>query len=93
MVVYRLLTCGTVEEKIYRKQIYKQFLIKTATESSHNYRYFTKQELKAMFVLDNPRVSQTQRQLAGLHPADHFEDDPLVKRHVDFLMGSEGELV
>jgi hypothetical protein len=31
VVVYRLLTCGTIEEKIYRKQLFKGDLMKTMT--------------------------------------------------------------
>jgi len=32
VVVYRLVTCGTVEEKIYRKQIYKGGLSRTGIQ-------------------------------------------------------------
>ena len=40
VVVYRLITCGTVEEKIYRKQIFKNALMKQTTGRSKNpYRY------------------------------------------------------
>ena len=36
VVIYRLNSCGTVEEKIYRKQIFKAYLMKTATsKNSH----------------------------------------------------------
>lgn len=42
VMVYRLITCGSIEEKIYRKQIYKDGLFRTATESKNPHRYFTK---------------------------------------------------
>jgi SNF2 family DNA or RNA helicase len=32
VVVYRLVTCGTVEEKIYRKQVFKGGLSKAGME-------------------------------------------------------------
>ncbi|XP_063964161.1 DNA excision repair protein ERCC-6-like [Lytechinus pictus] len=36
VVIYRLITCGTVEEKIYRRQIFKESLTKQTTGSSKN---------------------------------------------------------
>lgn len=36
VVIYRLITCGTLEEKIYRKQIFKDALMKQATGLSKN---------------------------------------------------------
>lgn len=38
VVVYRLVTCGTVEEKIYRKQVFKGGLSKTGTEQGVQFR-------------------------------------------------------
>ena len=36
VVIYRLITCGTIEEKIYRKQIFKDSISKQTTGSSKN---------------------------------------------------------
>ena len=36
VVIYRLITCGTLEEKIYRKQIFKDALMKQTMGSSKN---------------------------------------------------------
>lgn len=36
VVVYRLITCGSVEEKIYRRQIFKNSITKQATGESNN---------------------------------------------------------
>jgi hypothetical protein len=41
--VYRLITCGTVEEKIYRKQVFKGGLSRCGTEQGTHFRYFSKQ--------------------------------------------------
>ena len=38
VVVYRLITCGTVEEKIYRKQVFKGGLSRTGTEQGVQFR-------------------------------------------------------
>ena len=67
VVIYRLITCGTVEEKIYRKQVFKQSLMLATMEGDSAYRYFTKQELRELFSLEDPSSSITQRQLAVLH--------------------------
>lgn len=67
--MYRLITCSTIEEKIYRKQVFKDAIMRTATKAANQYRYFTKQELRDLFVLDNPRMSKTQQQLDDLHRA------------------------
>ena len=37
----RLITCGTVEEKIYRKQVFKGGLSRTGTEEGVQLRYFS----------------------------------------------------
>ena len=43
VVVYRLITCGTIEEKIYRKQVYKGALSRTSTDEADPFRYFSHQ--------------------------------------------------
>ncbi|GIY33841.1 DNA excision repair protein ERCC-6-like [Caerostris extrusa] len=74
VVVYRLITCGTVEEKIYRRQIFKDSITKQATGSSDPYRYFSKQELRELFTFDSPRHSATQVQLSRLHSHQRSSD-------------------
>ena len=43
MQVYRLITCGSVEEKIYRKQVFKGALSKSGTSAGVQMRYFSQQ--------------------------------------------------
>eukprot|EP00042_Codosiga_hollandica_P056423 m.812556 g.812556 ORF g.812556 m.812556 type:complete len:1399 (+) comp59344_c0_seq2:163-4359(+) len=83
VVIYRLVTCGTVEEKIYRRQIFKNTLSKAATQSSKPLAYFTRQELRALFVLDDVSVSETQNQLAQSHGPVALERDE--QEQVSFL--------
>lgn len=90
VVVYRLITCGTVEEKMYRKQVFKQGLMLTAMDESAPYRYFTKQELHEMFVLEDPESSVTQQQLAALHSGQRVAA-PEVEAHIrDFVCRCPG---
>lgn len=39
VVVYRLITCGTVEEKIYRRQVFKGGLSRTGTQQGIQFRW------------------------------------------------------
>lgn len=97
VIVYRLITCATVEEKIYRRQVFKDSIIrqtlgraavdrKSDDYLSDPYRYFTRQELFELFTLDaNPRYSKTQRQLAELHGSTERRTYPELESHLDFV--------
>ncbi|GMH10401.1 hypothetical protein Nepgr_012242 [Nepenthes gracilis] len=86
VIVYRLMTCGTIEEKIYRKQIFKGGLFKTATEHKEQTRYFSQQDLKELFSLpkDGFDISPTQQQLQEEHYHQISMSDAL-KAHIEFL--------
>ncbi|XP_016520772.1 DNA excision repair protein ERCC-6-like isoform X2 [Poecilia formosa] len=82
VVIYRLITCGTVEEKIYRRQVFKDSLIRQNTGDTKNpFRYFSRQELKELFTLEDPRSSSTQLQLQGLHSRQR-RTDPALDEHI-----------
>ncbi|KAB5548238.1 hypothetical protein DKX38_011644 [Salix brachista] len=86
VVVYRLMTCGTVEEKIYRKQIFKGGLFRTATENKEQIRYFSQQDLRELFSLPKQgfNISLTQQQLHEEHDSQHKMDEYL-ELHIKFL--------
>ncbi|XP_053328889.1 DNA excision repair protein ERCC-6-like [Spea bombifrons] len=85
VVIYRLITCGTVEEKIYRRQIFKDSLIRQTTGDKKNpFRYFTKHELKELFLLEDTRTSSTQIQLQNMHAAQRKTDTHL-DLHIAYL--------
>ncbi|XP_020663366.3 DNA excision repair protein ERCC-6-like [Pogona vitticeps] len=85
VVIYRLITCGTVEEKIYRRQIFKDALIRQTTGDKKNpYRYFTMQELRELFTLEDTRSSSTQLQLQSLH-ATQRKTDSRLDEHIAYL--------
>ncbi|KAJ2363961.1 DNA repair protein rhp26, partial [Coemansia sp. RSA 2610] len=79
VAVYRLMTAGTIEEKIYSRQIYKQFLSSRVLEDpqtqQHQQRVFQSQTLQDLFALADDvqrgQVTETGRLFAGaqLHPA------------------------
>lgn len=85
VVVYRLITCSTVEEKIYRRQIFKDSIIKQTTGKQKDpMRYFSKQELRELFTLEDPGYSGTQVQLAKMH-SQGGDTSPALDDHIAIL--------
>ncbi len=60
VVVYRLITCGTVEEKIYKKQVFKGGLSRSGTEEGVAFRYFSQQVSAALACTSSFPGSQCQ---------------------------------
>jgi DNA excision repair protein ERCC-6 len=69
--VYRLITLGTIEEKIYKKQIFKQFLSNKILQSPNQKRMFKPQTLRELFRLDD----QADAELATDDDDDEGEVD------------------
>ncbi|KAA8592863.1 hypothetical protein FQN60_018318 [Etheostoma spectabile] len=76
-------------EKIYRRQVFKDSLIRQNTGDKKNpFRYFSKQELKELFILEDPRSSSTQMQLQALH-SRHRRTDAELDEHIAHLHSME----
>ncbi|XP_055054942.2 DNA excision repair protein ERCC-6-like isoform X1 [Misgurnus anguillicaudatus] len=89
VIIYRLITCGTVEEKIYRRQVFKDSLIRQTTGDKKNpFRYFSKQELRELFTLQDTRSSSTQQQLQAMH-SHHRRSDTKLDHHIAQLYAME----
>ena len=87
VVVYRLITCGTIEEKIYRKQVFKSSLFQNVVNSKDVgtvQRYFSRKELREVFKLDDPHRSETQLQLHAQN-ASLRVTYPELDMHVEWL--------
>ncbi|KAJ2787852.1 DNA repair protein rhp26 [Coemansia interrupta] len=63
VAIYRLMTAGTIEEKIYNRQIYKQFLSNKILSDPNQKRFFQTQSLQDLFSL------------AGFNDGQPDEDD------------------
>lgn len=58
--IYRLLTTGTIEEKIFQRQTHKKALSNTIVDNDENgERHFTKDDLRDLFSLDENCASDT----------------------------------
>lgn len=52
MTVYRLITRGTIEEKVYHRQIYKHFLTNKILKNPQQKRFFKARDMKNLFTLN-----------------------------------------
>lgn len=84
VVVYRLISCGCIEEAIYRRQVFKEALFVSATRQTEPQAHFSRHELKELFTLGDTMRSRTQEQInqiVGL-PEDL---PPALVKHVEWL--------
>ncbi|XBH97984.1 hypothetical protein VPH35_127566 [Triticum aestivum] len=86
VIVYRLMTAGTVEEQIYRMQVFKWGLFRTATEQKEQTRYFNQRDIQELLSLPAQGfdISPTQKQLQKEH--EHQLDmDESLRQHIEIL--------
>ncbi|XP_061600997.1 DNA excision repair protein ERCC-6 [Cololabis saira] len=58
VTIYRLLTAGTIEEKIYHRQIFKQFLTNRVLKDPKQRRFFKSNDVYELFTLADPGGGQ-----------------------------------
>lgn len=84
VTIYRLLTTGTIEEKIYHRQIFKQFLTNRVLKDPRQRRFFKTNDLYELFTLaddKNQDGTQTGALFAGV--ATEINKVPKKKRKRD----------
>uniref|UniRef100_A0A061RWX5 DNA excision repair protein ERCC-6 n=2 Tax=Tetraselmis sp. GSL018 TaxID=582737 RepID=A0A061RWX5_9CHLO len=79
VTIYRLITTGTIEEKVYHRQIYKQFLTNKVLSDPKQKRYFTAKHIRDLFTLEEAASSrtETERIFEGLRRGDDPLEDSL----------------
>jgi DNA excision repair protein ERCC-6 len=60
VVIYRLLVSGTIEEKIYHRQIFKQFLTNKVLKDPRQRRFFKNKDLMDLFTLGDDHGGGTE---------------------------------
>eukprot|EP01129_Flabellula_baltica_P010184 TRINITY_DN4279_c0_g1_i3.p1 TRINITY_DN4279_c0_g1~~TRINITY_DN4279_c0_g1_i3.p1 ORF type:complete len:406 (+),score=87.75 TRINITY_DN4279_c0_g1_i3:1487-2704(+) len=79
VTIYRLLTSGTIEDKIYQKQLYKQFLTsKILSDPKQTKSFFKAKGLKDLFTLKETDDNQTQKlfyEIANVDNKGEHEDE------------------
>lgn len=57
VIIYRLLTAGTIEEKIYHRQIYKQYLTNSVLVNPNHRRFVKINDLRELFTLSEGNLT------------------------------------
>lgn len=60
VMIYRLMTAGTIEEKIYHRQLFKQFLINKILKDPKQRQTFQMKDLHDLFTLGDANESTTE---------------------------------
>nr|QDO16420.1 DNA excision repair protein ERCC-6 [Crypthecodinium cohnii]USW07849.1 DNA excision repair protein ERCC-6 [Crypthecodinium cohnii]USW07850.1 DNA excision repair protein ERCC-6 [Crypthecodinium cohnii] len=68
--VYRLIMSGLIEDKMFRLQVFKMGLTKTALEADQKQCYFTAREIRALFEWTEPAVGETRKLLQDKHGSE-----------------------
>eukprot|EP00933_Yihiella_yeosuensis_P041085 TRINITY_DN35525_c0_g1_i1.p1 TRINITY_DN35525_c0_g1~~TRINITY_DN35525_c0_g1_i1.p1 ORF type:complete len:1432 (-),score=477.17 TRINITY_DN35525_c0_g1_i1:154-3870(-) len=68
--VYRLIMSGLIEDKMFRLQVFKMGMAKTALETNQQHAYFTAREIKALFDWTDPAMGETRQLLLDKHGED-----------------------
>uniref|UniRef100_A0A0G4GB31 Uncharacterized protein n=1 Tax=Chromera velia CCMP2878 TaxID=1169474 RepID=A0A0G4GB31_9ALVE len=88
VVVYRLLCCGAVEDHMYRLQVIKTGISKTATEREGQIAYFSREDKKKFLRLVEPEDTETFariRQHAAANEQGTRKFEALVERELGSL--------
>lgn len=91
VTVYRLITSGTIEEKVYHRQVYKQFLTDKVLRDPRQKRFFKARDLSDLFTLGDEYADGTETAEifasldTELNPADfqREEEDEIDGDNVD----------
>merc|ERR1719440_862759 len=65
--VYRLIMSGLIEDKMFRLQVFKMGLSKTALESDQKHNYFSQKDIKTLFEWTDPAEGETRKTLIEKH--------------------------
>ena len=88
VMVYRLITCSTVEERIFRRQVFKSSIINQTVESQDNpTRYFTNTDIRELFKFTDPEVSETWASFERKHGEQRIPDRK-TDSHRQFVISS-----
>jgi superfamily II DNA/RNA helicase len=90
VVVYRLIGAGAIEDKMFRLQVFKRGLAKTALESGQQLRFFSSKELKAIFEPPGESAS-TQSLMAEKLGTEALEHEELLRTVAGDVGGTDDE--
>ncbi|KAK9350767.1 SNF2 family N-terminal domain-containing protein [Lipomyces doorenjongii] len=82
VAIYRLMTSGTIEEKIYHRQIFKQFLTNKILKDPKQRRFFKNNDLHDLFTLGESDAAGTETGtlFSGAEVQINSTSEPTTKR-------------
>lgn len=91
VTIYRLLTAGTIEEKIYHRQIFKQFLTNRVLKDPKQRRFFKSNDIYELFTLADPdRTQGTETSAIFAGTGSEVKAPKKPERSRPFHMGTQG---
>ena len=78
VMIYRLMTAGTIEEKIYHRQLFKQFLTNKILKDPKQRQTFQMQDLHDLFSLGETKDGATETSALFKGTEVNFRDDSAV---------------
>lgn len=85
VTIYRLIVSGTIEEKVYHRQVYKQFLTEKVLRDPRQKRFFKAKDLSDLFTLGDEYAEGTETaaifsslgtEIHGINSAADDETEP-----------------
>jgi DNA excision repair protein ERCC-6 len=74
VTVYRLVTAGTIEEKVYHRQIYKEFLTSKVLKDPKQRRFFKAKDLGDLFTWEEDNRNTKPGKEDAIETAELFTD-------------------
>eukprot|EP00878_Enallax_costatus_P006983 GHUV01007317.1.p1 GENE.GHUV01007317.1~~GHUV01007317.1.p1 ORF type:complete len:897 (+),score=297.88 GHUV01007317.1:405-2693(+) len=65
VTIYRLITSGTIEEKVYHRQIYKSYLTNKVLQDPRQRRFFASRDISDLFTLADEHGGTTVKRSTG----------------------------
>lgn len=81
VTVYRLITAGTIEEKMYHRQIFKQFLANRVLNDPKQRRFFKQNDLMELFTLQDQKAESTETSAIFAGTGSEIKMDKKQKRY------------
>ena len=89
--IYRLMTAGTIEEKIYHRQLFKQFLINKILRDPKQRQAFQMKDLHDLFTLGGADAPATETSELFKGTEVQFNNNEAPLRSTEFMNGTTNE--
>lgn len=74
VTIYRLITAGTIEEKVYHRQIYKEFLTSKVLKDPKQRRFFKARDMADLFTFDEAAAGGNGEEKCSIETVELFAE-------------------